>query len=539
MSRRHVLSMTLPRNGLPTAKALPHHKAQRPAKGNAAPSALGSALWGFPVYFSPEMDREHDERAQRVAALRAKLQAERSRQVAAHEAEVDERMARSRRDHTKYLYYASRYGALPALLFCCTQLPGRVYELYVHSTANALQTWARARMCILKAHARSRVASAFVASIVAAVLEKRSLAATQAGRATQLLRRIVLRAQVQTFGAWKGWLLQTRASKRKFQAAMNATLASRFATWRDHAHTRAMIRHGKLCQASVKVFRRSLINRFGHWHGVTQRTKGIRRRFTNVCVRRQRELFGVWTAYVAFANRTTPYARRLQVWFRRSLARARFRKRQHAATTVARHVRGHLARRHVVALRASMRALESKLRFERRKALAMQHEAFNASLLNAIATERDRRRLEEAALQQEQDRVEAEVKKALAKILGNEYRAQLREKMTLLKQRDGLDAKRASAKAATEVIADAVALARDQARSAFRATRPPPAVCTECQLGLPTMQCPHVCGEADDEGRYEAYAREQVLLQAVALAQLERETISFAALYQYKRTTIN
>ncbi|KDO25263.1 hypothetical protein SPRG_09092, partial [Saprolegnia parasitica CBS 223.65] len=50
---------------------------------------------------------------------------------------------------------------------------------------------------------------------------------------------------------------------------------------------------------------------------------------------------------------------------------------------------------------------------------------------------------------------------------------------------------------------------------------------------------PHVCGDADADARYEAYAREQVLLQAVALAQLERETISFATLYQYKRTAIS
>ncbi|KDO15977.1 hypothetical protein SPRG_18483 [Saprolegnia parasitica CBS 223.65] len=95
-----------------------------------------------------------------------------------------------------------------------------------------------------------------------------------------------------------------------------------------------MIRHGKLCQASVKVFRRSLINRFGHWRVVTQRTKDIRGRFANVCVRRQRELFGVWAAYVAFAHRTTAYARQLQAWLRRCLVRARFRKRQHAGATI-------------------------------------------------------------------------------------------------------------------------------------------------------------------------------------------------------------
>ncbi|OQR84829.1 hypothetical protein ACHHYP_12795 [Achlya hypogyna] len=502
------------------------------------PSATSSALWGFPVYFSPETDQENDERQRRVARLKATLEQERARKTAQEHRAAEKQHAAQRLDHTKYLHYAYRYGSLPALLYCVSAFPGRVYELYVHRTAATLQAWAKARMVVLKTHARHHVAMMFVAAVLDAAVDKRARTVTQGDRANLLLRRIVLRAQVASFAAWKTWAAQTRAVKMRCRRAMSNTIADRFATWKQCVQTRALIRAGKLCQASVKVFRRCLFNRFQQWRRFAIRSMDIRRRFTAACGRRQRECLDRWSAFSTFARRTRRPLVRLQAWFRGCTCRRHFLLQKRAATVVECCWRGCLGRRHVRRLRESMRSLEIKLRFERRKLMTLKHEAFNAELHRAITAERDRHHLEMVALQAEHGRVQADVKKALAKILGNEYRAQLRDKTAAIKRLQGLDAKRAAAKATEEIIAEAVAVAVDSARSAFRATHPPPAACSTCLVGLPTASCPHDCADLEDARyvRYAEYAREQVLLQTVALAQLDKAPISYATLYKFQAT---
>lgn len=155
------------------------------------PSALGAALWGFPIYFSPEADyvprhplRYTDmngvsgqpnignPRATR-AGCAATSQARASAGETAGRGRCRGREEPRRAPRRPYkvpllgpsvrgspctallLHQLSRYSlsGRPAIRILTVQ-SGRVYEIYVHMTAKTLQGWGRDRMVILKRHAR-------------------------------------------------------------------------------------------------------------------------------------------------------------------------------------------------------------------------------------------------------------------------------------------------------------------------------------------------------------------------------------------------
>ncbi|OQR95968.1 hypothetical protein THRCLA_07427 [Thraustotheca clavata] len=495
----------------------------------------GTALWGFPVYYSPEKDYADQQRKRQVVLLQAKLEEERERKLAAEELHAEEKRCAHRLDHTKYLYYAHRYGALPAMLYCC-----RVYEIYTNMTAKTLQLWCRERMIILKNHARFYVVRQFVAVIFKEGMNKRIAVTAQIDHANHLLRRILFRGQMQTFEAWKYLYEQNRRVKFRFQRCMDNTLHERFDKWKEYVQTRILVRTGKLCQASVKIFRRCLYNRFHQWCSYTRKSKDIRHRFNAACGRRQLECFEKWYRFVRFIQESSSSIIRIQAWIRQCICRKKYLKQKTKAILIQALWRGYSARCRVYKLREMMKHLEQKLRFERRKAMAQQHDAFNSQLRQAIIFEKDRSTLEMNAMKQEAIRAQEEVKKALGKILSNEYRVQLRDKIISLKKTYGMDSKRATIKATEEVIDQAVKIAEVKAQELFRTQNPPAAFCTKCYLGLPTASCPHECSQNTQEAqelrytRYESYTREQIHLQTLELAQLDRQFIPYSVLYKYQ-----
>ncbi|ETV65217.1 hypothetical protein, variant [Aphanomyces astaci] len=512
-----VQQMSLPRNGLPsclqksllTSPLKPPRKKGKPiervstlstsltspecSSHKALPNASASALWGFNVYHSPELDQEEMDKLHRRRLLQEKLKVDRERKMQADASKAEQKRLAQRLDYTKYLYFASKYGPLHALLYCCTDFPGRVYDLLVHRTATTLQHWAVHYMTVLKRHARFVVSREFVAVTLGAAVSKRVAVLTQHHHAHQLRRRIFYRVQYRVFIAWRAETDRGKLITSKFQRAMATTLAGRFVTWKDMMATRKMVRQGKLCQASVKVFHRALFNRFWHWKKCVDKTKHIRSRFTNACTRRTLDCWQQWRQFSTFAITYKAQAITMQRVWKGHCVRQYQRCQKLAAIKLQAWTRGRSARQYAKKLREQMHLVGVKLRFQLRKDMVTLHETFNSSVRAAIAAEHSRQVLEQQAMHRARELAKRDASEALVKILGNAYRAILKDKIALFKSEFGMDSKRATIKATEEVIQEAQTKAADYERVVFRQTHSaPPSVCTKCQAGLPLATCTHI-----------------------------------------------
>ncbi|ETV92975.1 hypothetical protein, variant 2 [Aphanomyces invadans] len=566
--------VSLPRNGLPAchhhsplkSQMLQHRKQGKPPERVATlstaltsptkhtrkrlPNASASALWGFNVYHSPELDQEELDQLQRRRLLHEKLQLERERIMQLNASTAEQKRVAQRLDYTKYLYYASKYGPLNALLYCCTDYPGtaatcslpicctvagRVYELLVQRTARVLQHWATHCMSELKCHARFHVSRATVAMILDTAVATRLAVHTQHHHAHKLRMRIFYRVQYRVFSAWRTETERGKLITLKFKRAMASTVASRFATWKDLVATRNMVRQGKLCQASVKVFQRALYNRFWHWKNTVEKTKLVRARFTQVCSRRTGDCWQRWRNFAVFAGACKPQATTVQRVWKGHRVRVHLHRRNCAATKIQARVRGILARGYTARLRERMQTAEVKLRFHLRKDMVHRHEAVLNEARAAIDAENSRHALELQAIHCAREVAKRDATDALSKLLGNAYRAILKEKIAVLKAEWGMDSKRATAKATQEVIEEAEATASDRERLAFRQLHGmPPAMCPRCLTGLPHPTCPHACGESAAERmqRQTQWIRDMLHDQAMALAALDTRPISYAERYR-------
>ncbi|RHY84734.1 hypothetical protein DYB26_008780, partial [Aphanomyces astaci] len=167
--------MSLPRNGLPsclqksllTSPLKPPRKKGKPiervstlstsltspecSSHKALPNASASALWGFNVYHSPELDQEEMDKLHRRRLLQEKLKVDRERKMQADASKAEQKRLAQRLDYTKYLYFASKYGPLHALLYCCTDFPG-VFVVSREFVAVTLGAAVSKRVAVLTQH---------------------------------------------------------------------------------------------------------------------------------------------------------------------------------------------------------------------------------------------------------------------------------------------------------------------------------------------------------------------------------------------------
>ncbi|KAH9126791.1 hypothetical protein AeMF1_002787 [Aphanomyces euteiches] len=530
-SFREVVDLLPAATSLSTPAKSKHGRSPQPHPG-------ASALWGFNVYFAPETDYEDLEKEQRKKILRERLQAERERRLAEEATRQEQKRVAMRLDYTKYLYFSAKYGPLPALLYCSSEFPGRVYEVYVNRVATTLQHWAVRRMEILKRHARFYVARIAVDAAIATGIKRRVAVLSQHHHSQQLRARVLFRAQYRIFAAWKAETKQAKMVSERFRRAMQSTLADRFRYWKEFVATRRMVRQGKLCQASIKVFHRALLNRFTWWRDVAAKTKTIKAHVARVRLRHINHHWHRWFAYASFAKTYKLPATIIQRVWRGSRVRHSLQIHSRAAAKIQARMRGIFGRRVAAQRREQLMTAMAKLRFKLRKELVEQQSMQNKEIEAAIAAEAARRVLEKSAMELAGEEAKAEAMQALAKLLGNEYRAKLKDKIARYKSELGLNSKQATARATQEVIAEAQATAADDARQEFRhAHGAPPASCPSCNEGLPFSSCPHVCGESqgDRTARLEAWNQARLNDQVMALAQLDARPISFAEVYAFQK----
>ncbi|KAF0700530.1 Aste57867_8937 [Aphanomyces stellatus] len=515
-------------------------KAPSPTSKQPKPCASASALWGFNVYHSPQADFADAEKTQRVALLRHKLQLERDRKAQDDASKIEAKRVAQRLDYTKYLFFASKYGPLCAVLYCCSEYPGRVYEIYVHRTATTLQQWASYRLDILKRHARFNVARVTVDTVFGAVVKKRVAVLNQHHHVDRLRRRIFFAVQFRVFSAWKAHVARAIHVATTFQRAMQATVSDRFRQWKQTVETRRMVRQGKLCHATVKVSHRCLYNRFGWWKRAVEKTKMVRERLHRVQTHHMGELFVDWTGFTSFARRHKPHAVAIQRVWKGFRVRQTHQSRVRAATRLEAWTRGVLQRRRTANFRVQFQAAESKLRLELRKDMVQRQQAANRLTQAAVDGEAARNALERDATSRAREKAKTDATQALAKLLPNAYHARLKARMATLKAEFGMETKQAVVRATKDVVDEVEAEAVANERRAFRATTGvPPTACAVCDVGLPFVGCPHTCGESEQAraAAVVAWMQQTTVDQAMAVARIDTQAIAYADTHKFMATS--
>ncbi|RHY36091.1 hypothetical protein DYB38_007093 [Aphanomyces astaci] len=125
---------------------------------------------------------------------------------------------------------------------------------------------------------------------------------------------------------------------------------------------------------------------------------------------------------------------------------------------------------------------------------------------------------------------------ALVKILGNAYRAILKDKIALFKSEFGMDSKRATIKATEELASVSVHQVPGWiAPGNLYAYYDPTLYVKVMDFVVAVCTGPHVCGESDGERaqRQAAWVRETLHAQAMALAALDTRPLPYAERYRY------
>ncbi|EGZ08966.1 hypothetical protein PHYSODRAFT_305794 [Phytophthora sojae] len=202
-------------------------------------------LWGFSMRYSPKKQLEAQWRATEEHKQRALLEKQeevtRQNEVALR---TEKAAISGEVDYAEYLYLASLYGPLDALLYCCCPpgTHGRIYRLLVDVSARRLQRWAPKRVAALRQYWIAYLAREVSSNSVAEGLESIVHSFHQQRQATALFQRLQLLRVAIALHAWRRYTVRMYHLREKMRLALAKDLETRFYQWRENVEAQKLFR---------------------------------------------------------------------------------------------------------------------------------------------------------------------------------------------------------------------------------------------------------------------------------------------------------
>lgn len=385
-------------------------------------------------------------------------------------------------DYDLYLYFASKFGPLDGVLFCCSPLPGRTYRRLANLKTRILQRWLQRRMKALRrfwvVHFACSTTTFAIESGVTMVAISYRLEERAAGFLAHLRR---LRA-ARMVHLWRSYTLKLQEVRGRYAQALEQCLRARFTQWRERIVTMKQFKR----KLKTIARRKAMLNAMEQWQQWKLRHAKLRCHLTQRWIKIQQ---GCWVAWICFIQETHA-GRRIQKRWRLALWRWH---RALAATTITLATKGYLARKYVYELRVRVEVGRVTMGLVEQLVWTNYHRQLvgERSLVLENEIERSQREREtvDRAVQSEEARVNGE----LSAVVRNAMHQRLQERMKALK--DSPDGGGSSWKllknhtllrqiAAQELMERQRVAAKDAAITAFR---------IQDERNLPSEVC-FVCG---------------------------------------------
>ncbi|TMW59654.1 hypothetical protein Poli38472_004723 [Pythium oligandrum] len=474
---RRVQMAKLQQNTLPPpSPALSARDNAKPAQRRRQRIAhlADSRLWGFSVQFSPTEELRDDWQAAQETETKRQAQIASEEQARLAQEQQKQQFARDReRDYAVYLYFASRYGALDAVLYCCTPFPGRIYALQVEQAAKRLQHWLRERLLALR-----RYWIVMLARQVTQISFDNGLALVQRAvgnqkRAAIFLTRLKWRYAAMAFRSWYTVTQRQIEVRWRFRFAQEEELRVRFQRWRERIQAICEFKH----QLKHVARRKQMVAAFVQWQEWQTRQEKLRLHLQKAWLKAQRDVWAVWKSYVVGRKRAKHSAQLIQRIWRGYHGRKRCKQYRDAGSCMVRVARGWRGR---VAVRRFRDTMEIAQSLERIVDLLVWQEycsAVHEARQQAVEEELERVQRQQAILLEAEREAEARVNAELAKVVRNDMHRQVQEKLQVIQQQvdpEQISERRASLrdlerKAKQLVLQGAVKTAREDALTAFYA----------------------------------------------------------------------
>lgn len=303
-------------------------------------------LWGFSVRYSPKKQLEGQWRATQALKQRALL--DKQEQIT-HQCDIALRLEQTAKtsevDYAEYLYLASLYGPLDALLYCCCPpgTHGRVYRLLVDVSARRLQRWAPKRVAALHRYWIGYLAREVSFSSVTEGFESMVHSFHQQRQATALLQRLQQLRAASVLHAWHRYTVRMYHLREKIRLALTKDLETRFYQWRENVETRKQFRR----QLKQIARRKAMQYAFEQWQVWRTKHEKMRCHLVQQWLKMKQKIWRTWCEFVRW-NRSAKVLQRswkLHAWRKR---------RDHSSRLIGRVYRGWNTRHSVKKLRKEM-----------------------------------------------------------------------------------------------------------------------------------------------------------------------------------------
>jgi hypothetical protein len=387
------------------------------------------------------------------------------------------------KDYRQYMYYATKYGPLDALLYCCTNRPGKIYAILIDVSIRRIQKWCQERMQALRKFYICFLARQNVVLYIQNALENIVCQLLQQQKALSFWQRLRLRVVHQCFVQWYFMIQQDLKAKQIYQRFIHHEIHGHFITWYDHVQARIEIRQANITRASKRLFQRILLRCLQAWvqsHTKNKRVRGFLKAKLLQCAK---NTFDCWKQTIQRQLLHRKAIIKIQAQVRCFVKRKQYKRYLNSALVLSRMIRGFLARKYVKRLREQFEIIACTLKQEKCREKTQALTALQEKRRALFDEENSRIQEENHFVKKFQRQIQEEVLKSLGKVLSNAYRHQLGQKIKYYKafttstdekkEPKRLSTKEATEKATKELIEEAKYDAAMNAHCRFRQENPP------------------------------------------------------------------
>ncbi|GMF28261.1 unnamed protein product [Phytophthora lilii] len=382
-------------------------------------------LWGFSVRYSPKKQLETQWRAtegQHFRVQHVKDEQEIGKQKLATRSQQQAMLDDA--DYAQYLYLASLYGPLDALLFCCCPpgSQGRIYKLLVETSARRIQRWGPLRITALRRYWVGHLARKMATTSILQGVDSVINSLQQNDQAIVLFNQFQFLRVAKVLASWRKYAVRMAQLRDKMRLALAKDLERRFYQWRDNVKARKRFK-----QQLKRVARRKALQfAFKQWQLWQKQQEKLRCHLVQRWLQTKRECWKMWSGFVLH----NCSANVLQRSWRHYTWQI---QRKHSAIVITKIFRGWKSRQKVKILRENIAIHSVLLRVVGVATWKVQCETLTLHRRQLVERELTQARKCVEYIVNSENEAAAQVEAELAKVVRNNMHRNLEENIQILK----------------------------------------------------------------------------------------------------------